>query len=418
MKVLHLATHDIGEGAARGAYWLHSSLLAQGVDSSMLVARKSSDDPTVFGPESTLAKFLIRVRGRLDGLLTTRYRVDNFTMFSPSRIPTRVHSAVERFDPDIVHLHWVCNGFLNPADIARIKSPIVWTMRDMWPFTGGCHYSQECDKYLQACGACPHLNSTREMDLSRRVWEFKRNAWSNREIHPIAISSWLADCAKRSSLFGRYPVQVIPNAIDETVFKPTEKTVARRAMDLPLDRKIVLFGSLGGTTYPRKGFDHVLGACRILAARGWGDSTLLVVFGAEESQPAKNLGMESRFLGRFEDDEALSLLYSAGDVMLVPSIQEAFGKTAIEAMGCGTPVVSFDTSGLKDIVDHRINGFRARCFEDEDLALGIEWILEDERRRVVLSKKCREKVSREFTLEKHSERYIRIYTDLLKGEKG
>lgn len=418
MKVLHLSTYDSGEGAARGAYWLHRGLLAQGVDSNMLVARKSSDDPTVFGPENILGKFLVRVRGRLDSLLTTRYRVDNFTMFSPARIPTRVHSAVESFDPDIVHLHWVCNGFLNPADIAKIKRPIVWTMRDMWPFTGGCHYSQDCDRFLQGCGACPHLNSTREMDLSRRVWEFKHSVWNDKDIQPVAISRWLADCAKRSSLFGKYPVQVIPNALDETVFTPVEKTFARRAMNLPMDRKLVLFGALGATTYPRKGFDHVLGACRILAERGWLESALLVVFGAEESQPVKGLGMESRFLGRFNDDKALSILYAAGDVMLVPSIQEAFGKTAIESMACGTPVVSFDTSGLKDIVDHMETGYRARCFDPEDLAAGVRWVLEDEQRWTMLSGNCRKKVLREYTLRVHAERYRNIYEHLVDGRKG
>lgn len=416
MKVLHLSTYDIGEGAARGAYWLHRGLLAQDVDSQMLVARKSGNDTTVSGPGNFLQKLQIRVQGRLDRLFTARYKVDQFTLFSPSLIRTRVHPTVERYDPDIVHLHWICNGFLNPADISRIKKPIVWTMRDMWPFTGGCHYSQSCDRYNKACGACPHLNSAQGMDLSRKVWELKNNAWKNLAIHPVAISSWLADCASNSSLFAEYQTRVVPNALDDTVFKPEDKTMARKALGLPMDRKIILFGSLGATTYPRKGFEHVLGACRVLAEKGWGPSALVVVFGSGDPQEVRNLGLESRFLGRFNDDKALSQVYSAGDVMLVPSIQEAFGKTAMEAMACKTPVVCFDTTGLKDIVEHKVNGFRARCFEDRDLALGIQWVLEDEERHAELSKMCREKVLKEYTLKDHAERYMGIYREILKGE--
>lgn len=418
MKILHLSTYDIGEGAARGAYWLHRALLTQDVDSRMLVARKRGDDPAVSGPDGVFDKFIVRLQGRLDHLWTARYRVDPFTMFSPSLVRTRVRFAVERFDPDIVHLHWICNGFLNPADLAGFRKPVVWTMRDMWPFTGGCHYSQECDRYIQSCGACPHLSSTREEDLSRKVWKLKNSAWKDFEMSPVAISSWLAQCARQSSLFGKYGVHVVPNALDETTFKPEEKEAARKTLGLPSDKRIILFGSLGGPTYPRKGLNHALRACRILSDMGWGGSSMLVAFGTMEPDQKMDLGMEYRTLGRFDNDETLSLLYSAGDVILVPSIQEAFGKSAMEAMACKTPVVCFDTTGLKDIVDHMVNGYRARCFEDEDLARGMEWILEDEGRRTALSERCREKVLREYTLTRHAERYMNIYESVKGTRKG
>jgi hypothetical protein len=273
MKVLHLSTYDDSGGAARGAYWLHTALAEEGVESRMLVARKSGNDDTVFGPVEGPALLATKVRGRLDNLPLAFYEVDNFTMFSPAWVPTQVHRAVNRINPDIVHLHWICNGFMSPRDIAGIGLPIVWTMRDMWAFTGGCHYAKECDNYIRECGSCPHLNSGKENDLSRRVWRNKKQAWERKEFYPVAISQWLANCAQKSSLFGQYQTCTVPNALDETTFHPVDKLKARRALGLPEKGRIILFGSINATTYPRKGFDHVSTAVRIMVEQGWSEES-------------------------------------------------------------------------------------------------------------------------------------------------
>ncbi len=413
IKILHLNTTDIEGGAARGAYWLHKALLRAGVTSNMLVAKKTSDDNTVYGPTTNIQKGLALIRPEIDSLPVYLYKKRDRFIFSPSWVPNAVNHKVRAINPDIVHLHWVCGGFLNPATYPRFKKPIVWTLRDMWGFTGGCHYTKGCEKYGKSCGKCPHLASKRENDLSRWVWKRKFKAWERLDMTIICISYWLADCARKSSLFCNKRIEVIHNALDESVFRPLPKNVARNIFKLKQNKKIILFGALDGIREWHKGFHLLAEALKKLSQNGFGEDYELVVFGSTKPDDGPDVGMRVHYLGRFHDDVTLALLYSAGDVTVVPSIQEGFGKVAIESMACGTSVVSFDSTGLRDSVEHQQNGYRAKCFDTEDLAHGIAWVLEDDQRRQALSMRAREKVEQEFTLDIYAKKYLKVYEEIL-----
>jgi glycosyltransferase involved in cell wall biosynthesis len=417
MKVLHISASDIQGGASRGSYSLHKGLINSGIESLMLVAAKKSDDFTVIGPQTKIQKAVHSIKTRLDQIVLLKYPRRSSDIFSPALIPSQVAREVAKISPDIIHLHWVCNGFLRPETIGKFGDiPIVWTMRDMWALTGGCHYSQTCEKYHHSCGACPQLGSDMQNDLSRQVWTHKQKSWQHLNMTIVPISHWLADCASKSSLFKDQRIEVIHNALDESVYKPIAKNIARNILNLDQNKNIILFGALKAVQDPRKGFQYLVSALKKLSDEDIGKTTELVIFGSSEPQYPPQLGMKAHYMGVLHDDITLALAYSAADVMITPSTEEAFGKTAMESLACGTPVVCFDTTGLKDIVEHKRNGYRAKCFSSDDLAQGISWILEDKDRWLSLSQRGREKVEMEFTVKAQSKKYLQLYEDILRNK--
>jgi len=418
MRVLHLSTFDIRGGAARGTYWLHQALARRGVDSRMLVGRKYSADPTVVEPPHRFHRIANAVRGRLDSLPLSGYRKTEESYWTLGWLPNRIDRAVEAHAPDVVHVHWTGGGFMSVDALRHLRYPVVWTLRDMWAFTGGCHYTAGCNRYRTACGHCPQLRSDEERDLSRRMWLHKRDAWREMDLWLVPISSWLGDCVHRSGLFEDTPVEVIPNGIDTACFVPEDPAQAKAAWGLPADRRHILFGAIAATDDVRKGFHHLVDAIRLLVATGWADRLELVVFGGTAPDGLADLGVPIRSVGSVTDDASLARLYSACDVMVVPSEQEAFGKTLVEAMACGTPVVAFATGGPMDIVEHGRTGYLAEPFNVASLAEGIMWCIEDDRRKADLGVRARKRAEREFEIDVVADRYLSLYHRILARGSG
>ncbi|GHW58297.1 glycosyltransferase [Vibrio cholerae] len=409
MKILIVNTSDIQGGAARAAYRLHKALLAEGVDSQMLVQSKSSDDFTVLGPQSKLQKVMGKVRPSLDSIPIRRYKQRTKTLFSPSWVPfSGLVDKINGLNPDVVHLHWIAGGMLRIEDLAQIKAPIVWSLHDNWAFTGGCHIMWECERYKHSCGTCPRLGSQKEDDLSRKVWLRKKNAFSQLpNMTIVGLSNWLANAASQSSLFQDHRVVFLPNPINTHVFSPFTKTQARALFNLPQDKKLIAFGAMSATSDINKGFKQLEDALSVLS-----QDYELVVFGSSEPQFPPNFKQTAHYLGHLHDDVSLRVLYSAADVMVVPSLQEAFGQTASESMSCGTPVVAFGATGLLDIVDHQLNGYLAQPFDTQDLANGIDWVIQH-KAPDKLSLAAREKVIREFDSKVVASKYICLYKKVI-----
>ena len=408
MKVLHLSTSDIDNGGARAAFRLSQGLQSIGCSSQMLVRAKFSGDRTVTAEKSLLTK----LSPPISGLPLRLYPKHKSDMFSSQWFPDVLASRVNQIKPDVINLHWVCNGYLRVETLPQFRKPLVWTLHDMWPFTGGCVYTQECENYKVSCGSCPQLGSDRPNDLSSWVLRRKIKAWQNLNLTLVATSSWMADCAKSSSIFQNTRVETIPLGLDTEIYKPIDRSIARQLLNLPQDKQLILFGAVNPTSDPRKGFQLLQPALQKIARNGWQDRVELVVFGASKPEKEIDLGFKTHYLGYFKDDLSLSLVYSAADVTIVPSIQEAFGQTASESMACGTPVVAFSNTGLRSIIDHQQNGYLVTPFEINDLAQGIIWVLEDQERHQKLQDHARAKSLREFANEVQARRYLSLYEDI------
>jgi glycosyltransferase involved in cell wall biosynthesis len=410
MRVLHLAMHE-GSGAGRAALRLHYGLLENQVNSQVLSVQKGTDIPSVLKVQhpANMAK-------RLQAKLSVRVLKRGFgctNTFSVNASPSLIWGQVQQLQYDLINLHWVGYEYIRIEDLRKVKTPLVWTLQDMWPFTGGCHYSGECNRYTASCGACPQLGGQKEIDLSHWVWQRKAKTWEDLNLTIVAPSQWIADCARASSLFREQRIEVIPFCLDTNCYRPMDRQAARATFNLPQDKQIVLFGALSATQDRRKGFHLLLPALQKLSQNGWGDRTELVVFGASEPKEPIDMGFKVYYLGSLSADEALSRAYSCADVMVVPSIQESFGQTASEAMACGTPVVAFDATGPRDIVDHLHNGYLATAYEVDDLAQGIAWILDHTREQDALRHHAREKAERAFSLNVQAQRYQSLYAELL-----
>jgi glycosyltransferase involved in cell wall biosynthesis len=409
MKVLNLSAFDLAGGAARAAYRIHQGLLGIDLDSQLVVQHKQSNDRTVMTAES---KLLAKLRSTGDAYPLNLYR-HRQQLFSPQWFPDNLLKSVDRFKPDIINLNWVCNGFVPVSALAKFKQPLVWTLQDMWAFTGGCHYTLGCDRYTGSCGNCPQLQSDREIDLSRAVWQRKATAWKNLNLNIVAPSQWMATCVKASSLFQNIQVEVIPFGLDTTVFKPIDSRLARELLNLPQDKQLILFGAIDATGDTRKGFHLLQTALKQLSQTGWSDRIELVIFGSSKPDRPLDLGFPIHYLGKLQDDLSLRVAYAAADVMIAPSIEEAFGQTASESLACGTPVVVFANTGLEDIVDRQQNGYVADYCDPEDLARGIAWVLEDSQRHQSLRHAARHKAEREYAMDVQAHRYLSLFHKIL-----
>lgn len=414
MKTLLINTSDADGGAARATVRLLHGLRDVGSEAHMLVQSKRGDNAYVHTPKGTPEKILSLLRPMLDSVPLRLYRQRNRSVpFSPAILPRGLGSLLAGIKPDVVHLHWIGSGMLQLEELKHAQTPLVWTMHDMWPFTGGCHYDQECGRYQESCGRCPILNSSRNRDLSHRIWKRKQKAWQDLNLTFIAPSRWLAQCATSSSLFANFRTEVIPNGIDLAVYKPFPKELARSLLGLPQNKHLILFGAFGSTVDPRKGFQHLQKALLSLASNGWGARSEVMIFGASRPETAPDLGMPSHFMGRLHDDLSLSLMYSAADVFVAPSQQENLANTVMEALACGTPAVAFDIGGMRDLIEHEQNGYLAKPFLADDLAKGISWVLNSNNLWHHLSTTARQKCEQNFDLRVVARRHLALYEDLL-----
>jgi len=417
MKILLLNTNDISGGAAIAAYRLLKGLQQNSVQAQMLVQSKKSDDCSVMEPQKKRQKIFSKIRPILDSIPVRFYKQRKKSIFSPAVLLDNVCKRIQEINPDIVHLHWIAGGFVRLENLEKINKPIVWTLHDMWAFTGGCHYDENCGKYFKNCGDCPILNSNKKNDLSYRIWKRKEKSWKNLDLTIVTPSTWLGECVRKSSLFYKSRIEVIPNGIDLNRFKPIEKNIARDILNLPKDKKYILFGALSALSAKRKGFLLLKESLRKYFSEEKKDIEL-VIFGSSRPKEEENLGFKTHYLGQLNDEISLVLLYSAADVMIVPSMQDNLPNTVVESLACGTPVIAFEIGGLPDMVSHKENGYLAKSFDTADLANGIEWVLEDRERWEKLSKNAREKAVKEFDIAKVAERYSDLYKDVLENKKN
>ena len=402
------------QGGGGGAvYRLLKGLRKLGVNCRALV-----QDDIVGGADPAVIKARTILRHRVIKSAVRRLHIDpmrryperEHELFSVQRYPDSLAAQIAEIRPDVIHLHWICNDWMNVATLGRLRQPVVWTCHDMWPMTGGCHYSGSCDGYTGRCGRCPVLHSNSDDDISRRVWKRKAQVLRGSNFTLVCPSTWMANCARSSSLFRSARIETIPNGISLQSFRPLNKRAAREVLGLPPDKQIVLFGAWENA--PRKGLHLLIAALQDLWREGWRDKLELATFGFDKPADGLDSGVRTNYLGRLNDPLSLAVVYSAADVYAVPSMDENLPTTAIEAIACGIPCVGFRTGGVPDIIEHRKNGYVAEPYDASDLARGIAWVLESEERRCRLGQRGRKKAEAEFSNERCAERHLKLYREL------
>ena len=414
MKVLHIVAGELTGGAARGAYWLHLGLKGQGVDSKIFTNSKVTfgDDDVISTLKSKKDKAINIIRCQIENLFLLFYPKRKRIIFSTGLLGVNFTKTKEYKEADIIHLHWINRSFVNIKILRKIDKPIVWTIRDMWPFSGGCHVAiaLNCENFKFGCGNCKQLNSNLKFDLSKFIL-YRKKKYFPKSMKIVGISPWITEEAKQSKLFNKFDVKCIFNNINADDFYPVKKEVARKILGIKTPKKIILVCAQNLKDF-YKGFDKFIEALKTLNK----DKYFLSFYGDLDKSVIKSLGFEYKSFGFLYDIVSMKLLYSAADVFVAPSLMDAFGKTLAEAMSCNTPVVCFNATGPKDIVDHKINGYKAKPFSSDDLAKGIEWVI-NHKNHQQLCTEAREKVLKKFDSKIVAEQYINLYKSIIKNEK-
>lgn len=407
MKVLIVNTTEYEGGAGIAANRLHQGLKKHNIDSHMLVMKKNSNDYTVHSPFSSLMQEYVRVLPTISVLPLLYYKNrKRKRLFSPGLFALDLKNKIQDIKPDIIHLHWINAGFLNINSLAGLDTPIVWSMHDMWPITGGCHYDEGCSTYKNSCGNCPLLLSNCSSDISYRQFKQKQRVYNRLNLHYVGLSKWIYNCAAESSLLKDKPIYNLPNCIDTEIYSPMDKETAKELAGLEKNARYVLFTSMFDLQDERKGFKYLNSALNILD-----ENFELLVLGSKKPKLNQEFKQNATYLGSLNDDLSKRIIFNSADVVVVPSTQENFSNVIVESLSCGTPVVGFDIGGNKDLIVHKQNGYLAVPFEADDLASGIQFVLEDV--KGILSNNARAHIENTVSENVVVPKYIELYDSIL-----
>jgi glycosyltransferase involved in cell wall biosynthesis len=421
MKTILLNTFDKG-GAGVAAYRLHTALNnTDSIDAQLMYLHGSSNENSVhIYANGFLAKKIALAKLALEKLPFASLVKDKDDRFRFSTATQGYNlsnnSLIQK--ADIIHLHWINNGFLSVEDIGKLKKlnkPIVWTMHDMWAMTGGCHHSRECENYQKQCGNCFYLKNPTDNDISNKVNLRKQQAYNSLDITFIACSNWLAQRARKSGLLGGRRVEVLPNPIDTNTFKPTDKIQAKEKYGLANDSICISFvaADVGNA---RKGFEYLRKALWLLKEKhaDWGDKIKLLVMGEEKTDVNLNMPFDYTFTGYLTDEERIINFYNASDVFVLPSLEENLPNTIMEALSCGVPSVAFEVGGIPDLIDHKANGYLAKYMDVSDLANGIELTILESQNSNKLQTNAREKAVTNYDYKIIAPKVEAIYKSIVK----
>lgn len=377
MKIIHISTSDKIGGAALASNRLCKAFNQTNVTSKMFVLTSNTSNKWVISIAKSKKEYLVKFKLILTEILKRHLLKPNYTM-SLGWCGYDLHKRKEVLEADVIYIHWTGFGFLSIEGLSKIlelNKPTFIFMHDMWLITGGCHHSFECEAYKTQCKRCPKIENQLFKSSISRTFRFKKKYLTKyKNLHIITPSNWLADCVRQSALFKNNSTSVIPNLIDTKLFKPIEKETARNILNLPSNKKIILFGANGGKSDKYKGWDYLVSAISKLER----EDIIIVLFGGNISDEEKNqLKYPIYSFGYLHDEYSTLLLYNSADVFVIPSLAENFPNTILESLSCGTPVVGFNVGGVPDLIKHKHTGYLAAYKDEIDLAYGINWTIEN-----------------------------------------
>lgn len=415
MKILSISTVDVMGGAAKISWEINKTIEAKGFDVNHLVRTKTLLDKKIvtFQEPSFLNTIIKKLTKRNIGQLYNSLRA---YLFSNDINIGSVESIVNHplvQEADIIHCHNLHGDYFNLEALVEIskKIPIVWTLHDMWSFTGHCAHSYSCNRWQEGCGNCPNLSTYRAQawDNTANIFKKKEAIYQRSKLNIVAPSQWLYKKLDKSILRNQ-PKNLIYNGVNINVFKPVDANKARLKLGLPQNKKIVLFVAYGGKKNPFKGgmfFDNLAKTYRT------NSDTLFICIGGRDKPSSDETNII--YLPHIKDTKEMALYFSASDIFLFTSLAENCPIVVLEALSAGIPILSFDVGGVKEIVEHKKNGYIVKYKDKKDLIKGFEWVLNLDLKKIKNIKKLnREKAVKYFSLKIMVDEYLKLYKQLLK----
>jgi glycosyltransferase involved in cell wall biosynthesis len=404
LKILHINFYDKIGGAAIAVDRIHNSFLNNKIDSKILVANKTSTDSKVIGPSSTLEEIFWKIRISINRKIEKFEKKKIYDSNSYNLIKNNFVKKINQIDCDIVNLHWIGNNLISINDIKKINKPIVWTMHDMWPYTGSEHYTFS-KRYIKGYTKENKPEEIKGFDIERYCWEQKKKHYP-KNISIVATSTWQLNNVKNSLIFKENFVEKIFYPIDFDEWRPYDKITSRNSLNLPLDKRIIVCGS-ENLDIPRKGFDKLMKATKNPKFK----KDLLIIFFGDNKKTIPE-GIQYKHFGKIDNKSLdMKFIYSASDLMVAPSLQESFGQTILEASCCGIPSVCFEDTGFCDVVSHKNNGYVAKLDTEDDLIEGVNWCLDNWSKD--FAQKNINTLKDKFSNEIISQKYLNLYRNIL-----
>jgi len=416
LKVAILNSNDNVGGAAKAMYRLHKGLKQLDVDSKLIVREKHLKDLDSISIKRNVSDVLVERAIQKYCIDLNRTDITN-TFFSFNYGSLDKQLTAHCSESNVLNIHWV-DHFISNRDLAtlvNLNKPIVWTLHDQRPLTGGCHYSAGCDHYINNCGDCHMLVDDRH-NLPSRVLNQKLEVIKHANMTVVSPSKWLAEESKKSRLFSNSRIEVIPNAVDTEIYRQFDKYESKAELGIDTNAVVLQFGAQnGGVT--RKGFRYLLKSLHIalenkLFREKCKKNEVIILCLGKEDDAIAELPVKKILMGYVDDEETMAKVYSATDVFILPSIEDNLPNTILESMACGTQVVGFDTGGFSDIVSNE-TGLIVEKGNCEKLALAIIDVVLNGDDRNKKNNMCRSVIENNYTLRHQAEKYKRLFEDCM-----
>jgi glycosyltransferase involved in cell wall biosynthesis len=399
------------ESGGRAALRLQRAFIKAGVQSNIISLQSGTPGIANILFAGKKSRLLSRIDTKINSYLT-KDNYKEFGLFSYPVLGTDVAKMQIVKDADVIYIHWALYGFLNLDSIeqlAKLNKPVIVFMHDMWNISGGCHYSFTCDKYITGCHNCQMFPADKENDLSAKGFKKKQQLYNKyKNFYFVSPSKWLFNCAKQALLTKDKPLFYIPNVLDNTLFKPFDKKVAKQILNIDPAVKVIAFGAVSVNS-PYKGWPYLQTALDILCKDETLKNVMVLIFGSGyNKQIADSIPFKTKFMGHLRDEYSTMFVYNAADVFIVPSMADNQPTTVQESLCCGTPVVGFNIGGIPDMIRHKENGYLAKYKDATDIAEGIKYCLQNDLAGYMLP---------EFEPEKTITKHLDMIAAIGSGEK-
>lgn len=400
-KVVHINTTDVRGGAAKFVWNLHSAQRLQGLESNMVVGYKESNS-------SEVETFPIKLNLKIHKYCMEKSLLD-FSLYGS-------HGLIENpliVDSDIIHFHNLHGGYFNPFSLSGLSciKPSVWTLHDMYPITGHCAFSFDCERWETRCGECPYPENycAINYDSTSDLIKYKKMIYDHSILNIVTPTKWMENKVNKSIL-KEHRVRTIYHGIDTKVYSASDKKAMREKYGIP-DNKIIIGTSANGGAFgdPRKGGYYVKKCLESLDKRGI--DYAFVNIGAE-SLTENNPKIINA--GYIKEEAKMAELYSTLDIFLFPSLSESFGLVVVEALSCGVPVIAFNNGAIDEIVVHDYNGMLVEYKNEGKLIKAIIELSSNELLRSKYANNSRISACEKFDFDRMVKEYQQLYSNCIK----